>query len=264
MGNAYQFNSHSVSFDQLMPIFLSSPVSDAAIDLPFKFQGGLGLSTKVIGFMMAVQGVYAMFAQLWLFPSVVRMLGTLKTYRIVMCVWPPLYLAVPYLTLLPSRAQIPAVYVSLITKITLHVIAFPSNSMLLANAAPSKTVLGSINGVGASVASLSRSLGPTFTGFLHSRGLASGYSILSWWVCGLICAVGAIESFWIDDDEPQAPGLLEKVPFDDCETGIHIMEPVESCQQDLMLTAPSSKGNQNATASTADIDDILELDLNHS
>lgn len=247
-----------------MPIFLSSPVSNAAARLPFRFQGGLGLSTKVIGFMMAVQGIYAMFAQLWLFPFVVRMFGTLKTYRIVMCVWPPLYLAVPYLALIPSAAQLPAVYVSLIAKITLHVIAFPSSSMLLANAAPSKTVLGSINGVGASVASLSRSLGPTFTGFLHSRGLASGYSILSWWVCGLICAFGAIESFWIDDDEQKAPELLEKVPFDDCETGIHIIEPVESCGEDLMLIAPFSEDQYDGIAMTGDTDDILELSLDHS
>ncbi|EFW20786.1 MFS multidrug transporter [Coccidioides posadasii str. Silveira] len=252
---------HSVSFDQLMPIFLSSPISNATVDLPFKFQGGLGLSTKVIGFMMAVQGVYAMIAQLWFFPFIVRVLGTLKTYRLVMCIWPPLYLLVPYLVLLPSAMQIPAVYMALISKITLHVIAFPSNSMLLADAAASKSVLGSINGVGASVASLSRCLGPTFTGFLHSRGLESGYSILSWWVCGAICLIGAIESFWIEDDEPDQPQLSEKVPIEDYEAGVHVIEPVES-QEELLFIPPSSSGPYDFFNESSDTDDILALDPN--
>ncbi|EAS32306.3 MFS multidrug transporter [Coccidioides immitis RS] len=252
---------HSVSFDQLMPIFLSSPISNATVDPPFKFQGGLGLSTKVIGFMMAVQGVYAMIAQLWFFPFIVRVLGTLKTYRLVMCIWPPLYLLVPYLVLLPSAMQIPAVYMALISKITLHVIAFPSNSMLLADAAASKSVLGSINGVGASVASLSRCLGPTFTGFLHSRGLESGYSILSWWVCGAICLIGAIESFWIEDDEPDQPQLSEKIPIEDYEAGVHVIEPVES-QEELLFIPPSSSGRYDFFNESSDTDDILALDPN--
>ncbi|EEP82295.1 conserved hypothetical protein [Uncinocarpus reesii 1704] len=253
-------------------ILAYSPTSNTTFELPFKFQGGLGLSTKAIGFMMAVQGVYAMIAQLWLFPFVVEIFGTLKTYRLVMCIWPPLYLAVPYLVLLPPTLQTPAAYMALIGKITLHVIAFPSSSMLLANAAPSKTVLGSINGVGASVASLSRSLGPTFTGFLHSRGLESGYSILSWWVCGAICLAGAIESFWIDEDagEQDVPELSEKVPIDDCETGIQIINPVEPHElsgphvEELLFLAPSPRGQYDLAILQADTDDILEFDLNDS
>ncbi|KAI1937225.1 hypothetical protein LOZ66_004143 [Ophidiomyces ophidiicola] len=226
----------------------------------------MALSTKIIGLMMAVQGVYSMIAQLWLFPCIVRIFGTLRAYRLVMCVWPPLYLAVPYLVLLPSAAQIPFAYIALVCKITLHVIAFPSSAILLANAAPSKNVLGSINGVGASVASLSRSLGPTFTGFLHSRGLESGYSILSWWACALICATGAVESFWIDEEDQNVPELLEKVPIDDCETGIQVVGPSMLANphiDDLMFISPSSPSYYDVNGTSATFDDIVELDLNH-
>ncbi|RMJ27082.1 MFS multidrug transporter [Aspergillus sp. HF37] len=194
---------HSVSFDQLMPVFLSTPKSEAEATLPFKFTGGLGLPTKTIGFMLAVQGVYSMIAQLWFFPFIVRRLGTLRTFRIVLLVWPPLYLVVPYLILLPAKLQIPATYVALICKITFHVIAFPSTAILLANAAPSPSVLGCINGAAASTASLSRAFGPTITGLLHSKGLESGYSVLAWWACGLVCVIGAIESFWMEETEPE-------------------------------------------------------------
>lgn len=182
-----------------MPVFLSTPKTDDQSVLPFKFTGGLGLPTKTIGFMLAVQGVYSMIAQLWLFPFVVKHFGTLRTFRFVLLAWPPLYLAVPYLILLPTKLQMPAAYVALISKITLHVIAFPATAILLANAAPSSKVLGSINGAAASTASLSRAFGPTVTGLLHSWGLESGYSVLAWWACGLVCVVGAIESFWMEE-----------------------------------------------------------------
>lgn len=200
--------SHSVSFDQLMPVFLSTPKSDDTVVLPLQFTGGLGLPTKTIGFMLAVQGVYSMIAQLWLFPFVVKHFGTLRTFRFVLLAWPPLYLAVPYLILLPAKLQMPAVYVALISKITFHVIAFPATAILLANAAPTSKVLGSINGAAASTASLSRAFGPTVTGLLHSKGLESGYSVLAWWVCGFVCLVGAIESFWME--EPAEPERFKK------------------------------------------------------
>ncbi|CAI7566418.1 unnamed protein product [Penicillium bialowiezense] len=195
---------HSVSFDQLMPVFLSTPQSDDDVVLPLKFTGGLGLATKTIGFMLAIQGVYSMIAQLWLFPFVVKHFGTLRTFRFVLFVWPPLYLAVPYLVLLPAKLQMLAVYVSLISKITFHVIAFPATAILLANAAPSSKVLGTINGAAASTASLSRAFGPSITGLLHSKGLESGYSVLAWWACGLVCLIGAVQSFWMEESaEPE-------------------------------------------------------------
>lgn len=187
-----------------MPVFLSTPRSDDDVVLPLKFTGGLGMATKTIGFMLAVQGVYSMIAQLWLFPFVVKHFGTLRTFRFVLLVWPPLYLAVPYLVLLPAKLQTLAVYVSLISKITFHVIAFPATAIMLANAAPSSKVLGSINGVAASTASLSRAFGPTITGLLHTKGLDSGYSVLAWWACGLVCLIGAIQSFWMEETpEPE-------------------------------------------------------------
>ncbi|KAK2768287.1 hypothetical protein FQN54_000140 [Arachnomyces sp. PD_36] len=201
---------HSVSFDQLMPVFLSTPVSDETPTLPFKFTGGLALSSKSIGLMLAVQGVYSMVAQLWFFPFLARHFGTLRIFRFVLIVWPALYLVVPYLVLLPARLQMTATYAALITKITMHVIAFPSTAILLANAAPSHSVLGSINGVAASTASLSRAFGPTVSGLLHSKGLECGYSGLAWWACGIVSVIGAVESFWVEDVDAKKTNESEK------------------------------------------------------
>ena len=203
-----------------MPIFLSTPISSAKVELPFRFTGGLALSTKKIGTMLAIQGFYSMVAQLWLFPFVVRRFGTLPALRFVLTVWPLLHLTVPYMVLLPFRLQIPAAYLALICKITLHVIAFPSSAILLANSAPSLTVLGSINGAAASTASLSRAFGPTVTGFLHSKALEWGYSGLAWWASGIVCLIGAAESFCIKDEGHVEHSESEKMDQNDCEGGL--------------------------------------------
>lgn len=191
--------SHTMSFDQMMPVFLSTPVSHEPPSLPFKFAGGFALSSKKIGLMLSFQGVYSMLAQLLLFPLVVRRLGTLKTFRFVVMSWPLLYFLTPYLVLLPVRFQKTGVYVCLLWRVTSQILAFPSNAILLTNSAPSLLVLGSINGYAASTASLSRAFGPTVSGFVHSWGLKMGCTGLVWWAAGLVCILGAVESLWLKE-----------------------------------------------------------------
>ena len=172
--------------------------------------------------MLAVQGVYSMAAQLYLFPFAASHFGTLKTYRFVLMTWPILYLLVPYLVLLPQRLQMPAVYICLLWKITAHVHAFPSNAILLTNSAPSLLVLGVINGAAASTASLARAFGPTISGVIHSWGLEIGSTGVAWWASGFICFVGALESLWIEEvngrmdhpDVEDAEGLTDEALID--------------------------------------------------
>ncbi|KAJ5259391.1 hypothetical protein N7478_012372 [Penicillium angulare] len=240
-------------------ILAYTPKSDDPVVLPLKFEGGLGLATKTIGFMLAVQGVYSMIAQLWLFPFVVKHFGTLRTFRFVLLAWPPLYLAVPYLILLPAKLQMPAVYVALISKITLHVIAFPATAILLANAAPTSKVLGSINGAAASTASLSRAFGPTITGLLHSKGLESGYSVLAWWACGLVCLIGAIQSFWMEEsEEPERFKSRDSEINEELKRDVMSEDSIEEEEQRLLSLRSSI--DQDYDVSNLDLDGI---DLSH-
>ncbi|KAH0541452.1 hypothetical protein FGG08_004061 [Glutinoglossum americanum] len=190
---------HTISFDQLMPVFLSTPSSHEPRSLPFKFTGGFALSTKTIGFILSLQGFYSMLAQLFLFPVVVRRFGCLQTFRCVAMCYPLLYLLVPYLILLPEQLQVPGIYLCLILKITAQVLAYPSNAILLTNSAPSMLVLGAINGVAASTASLSRAFGPTISGLIHSAGLKLGFSGLAWWAGAVVCFLGAVESLLMEE-----------------------------------------------------------------
>ncbi|KAI9674234.1 MAG: hypothetical protein M1817_002052 [Caeruleum heppii] len=203
---------HTISFEQLMPVFLSTPESHETPSLPFKFTGGFALSTKTIGLLMSVQGAYSMMAQLFLFPAVARRFGSLRVFRFVAMTYPLLYLVVPYVVLLPKPLQMLGIYLCLLVKVTYHVLAYPSNAILLTNSAPSMLVLGAINGIAASTASLCRAFGPTVSGLIHAAGLEMGYSGLAWWCSGAVCLVGALESLWMEDINGRLdePGLAEE------------------------------------------------------
>ncbi|KAG9236815.1 major facilitator superfamily domain-containing protein [Amylocarpus encephaloides] len=167
--------------------------------LPFKFVGGYGLSTKEIGVVLSIQGIYSMIATVFLFPIIVRRLGALGLFRLIAISYPILYIGTPYLVLLPDELRMVGVYAVVIWKCTFSTMAYPSNAILLTNSAPSLLLLGTINGVAASTASLCRAFGPTVSGVLFTAGLSVGYSGLAWWCSALICVGGAILSLSMTD-----------------------------------------------------------------
>ncbi|OAA81510.1 Major facilitator superfamily domain, general substrate transporter [Akanthomyces lecanii RCEF 1005] len=191
---------HTMTFDQLFPVFLSTSPPDHPVQkLPFKFVDGFGLDTKTIGVIMSVQGLYSLFSNYLVVAPVTRRLGSLRLFRLIAFSYFSLYLVTPYLVLLPESMRMPAIYLLVIWKCTFATMAYPSNAILLANSAPSKEVLGTINGIAASTASLCRALGPTVSGFLYALGLQTGYSGLAWWFSGATTLVGAYLSSQITE-----------------------------------------------------------------
>lgn len=211
-----------MSFDQLMPIFLSSKISTAPPELPFRFTGGFGMSSRDEGVLMVGQGFYAMFAQAVLFPLLAKRFGCLKVFRMAVMLWPALYFLVPYTVLLPPQYRVLGICFCLLWRTTAQALTFPPNNIMLANSAPSMLVLGAINGVAGSTASLCRAFGPTITGFIYSKGLSIGVSGLGWWVTGLVCIMGAAESLLMKETKNNSSG---PTMMDDEEeaTGDHTM-----------------------------------------
>lgn len=220
-----------MTFDQLFPVFLSTdpPAHREPPKLPFKFVDGFGFDTQSIGVILAVQGVYSMLSTCFLFPWVARRLGALQLFRLLAVSYFLLYLTTPYLVLLPPYLQMVGIYIIVIWKCTFSTLAYPSNAILLTNSAPSLLSLGTINGVAASTASLSRAFGPTISGLLYSLGLQAGYSGLAWWTAGLVTIAGAFISFQLT--EPR--GRLDE-KTDDIESSIAGTEtpPTFSPEQD--------------------------------
>ncbi|KAH6607467.1 mfs multidrug transporter [Trichoderma cornu-damae] len=196
---------HTITYDQLFPVFLSTaPPKEPILELPFKFVNGFGLETKAIGVIISIQGFYSLLSNYLIVTPVTRRLGPLRLFRLIAFSYFALYLVTPYVVLLPESMRMPAIYLLVIWKCTFSTMAYPSNAILLANSAPTKQVLGTINGVAASTASLCRALGPTLSGFLYAMGLQSGYSGLAWWFSGLVTIAGAYLSSQITEGT-QAP-----------------------------------------------------------
>lgn len=118
-------------------------------------------------------------------------LGSLSTFRLVVLTYPLLYTLVPYLVLLPHNIRMYGVYLVLAWKVTAQSLAFPSMAIMIANSAPSKRVLGTLNGAAASSASLCRAIGPTLSGLIQSTGLRIGYVGLPWWSSAGVAVCGA-------------------------------------------------------------------------
>ncbi|KAL7818838.1 major facilitator superfamily domain-containing protein [Trichoderma aethiopicum] len=206
---------HTITYDQLFPVFLSTaPPKEPIMELPFKFVNGFGLETKAIGVIISIQGFYSLLSNYLIVTPMTRRLGPLRLFRLITFSYFALYFVTPYVVLLPESLRMPAIYLLVIWKCTFSTMAYPSNAILLANSAPSKQVLGTINGVAASTASLCRALGPTLSGFLYAMGLQSGYSGLAWWFSGLITIVGAFLSTQITEGT-QAPGSGETIETDE-------------------------------------------------
>jgi MFS family permease len=172
------------------------PESNTPPSLPFKFVGGFALPTKTIGFILSSQGLLQMIVQLAIFPRINSRIGSLRTFRIAVLGYPILYCLVPYLTLVPQSMRYPAIFFVVLWKVTAQSLSYPSNNMILNDAAPSKKVLGTLNGVSMSAASLARTLGPVFGGMVQAAGLRLGYSGLSWWTCAGVACIGGAISMW--------------------------------------------------------------------
>ncbi|KAG0636165.1 major facilitator superfamily domain-containing protein [Tuber brumale] len=192
---------HTMGFEQLFPVFLSTPRSAEPPHHLFKFTGGFGLDTQTIGFILSVQGVVSMAFQFLFFPPIVDHFGTLSVYRFCMFLYPISYLIVPYIDFLPPSLSMVGVCGVLLVRTIFAVLAYPCNAILLTNSAPSLLVLGAINGIAASAASISRALGPTITGMIYTQGLDWGMVGLSWWVNAGVCVLGGIQCLWMKEED---------------------------------------------------------------
>jgi len=186
--------------------------------------GGFSLPTTTIGLVFSFQGVYNVVVQLLLFPFINRRIGSMRMFRYVTIAHPLIYLITPYLVLLPSDLRLPGLAVVMIARVTFSSFAYTSLNILLANAAPSLLVLGTINGVAASTASLGRAVGPTLAGIVESAGLEIGCSGLAWWVSAFVAVIGAVPLFWMED-----PGFRADMLAND-------EEPIETLEDTIVAS----------------------------
>ncbi|CAK7228133.1 hypothetical protein SCUCBS95973_006777 [Sporothrix curviconia] len=196
---------HTMTFDQLLPVFLSTAPPDGSdISLPFKFSGGFGFDSQTVGIIMAVQGFYSLLSNTLLFPWVIGRIGPLRLFKLVAVPYFTLYLVTPYLVLLPDSIRMPAVYLVIIWKCTFSTLAYPSNALITMHLAPTPLTLGTPL----------PAFGPTISGLLYAIGQESGFSSLPWWCGSSVAIIGAFVALQLTMPDER---LMEKADDEDDE-----------------------------------------------
>ncbi|PWY72359.1 MFS transporter [Aspergillus heteromorphus CBS 117.55] len=226
---AYSLMSmHTMAFDSLLPVFLHTPVQqidgNPDVRLPFKFVGGFGdIDSQTIGTFYTLIGILGMLIQFLIFPIAAHRLGILPCLKIVVLIFPLLYLLTPFTALVPSPSfRNVTIFFLMLGKLSASIFGFPCITVLLTNSATSLGVLGTLNGVGTSFSAIGRAVGPALTGQAFSWGLREGFIVVPWWLLALFGAVSAVPVFCVVEGDGFDGGA-----GDDEEEEVEVEEEVE-------------------------------------
>lgn len=195
------FTYHSMTYDHLMPIFFEDDRASALSLLEqhsvFYSPGGLGLSLRNVGMIMAVNGAIALFVQAVIFPVAAERIGVYRLFIIVTVLHPIAYVLVPMLLLVPQSLLYPAIYLCLTVRNILSIILYPLLLILIKEATPAPSALGKVNGLAASAGAACRMIAPPIAGYLYTFGTKIDCTALAWYGSAIVAVFGAIQCFWV-------------------------------------------------------------------
>ncbi|KAH7017253.1 major facilitator superfamily transporter [Ilyonectria destructans] len=193
---------HVSAFNSVFFVLLPTPRADNSnASLPFRFTGGLGLSSQKIGFANTIIGTVGIPLQLFVYPRINDRLGVLASYRAFLPLSIVAYFVLPYLVLLPTKAAV--VWSCLTVVLSIHVISRvfcgPATMILVNESAPSPTLLGTVHGFASSTSSAARIMGPTIGGSVLGWGLEHNYVGMPLWGMAIVAMVNWVLLLWIKD-----------------------------------------------------------------
>ena len=193
------FTYHSMTYDHLLPIFLQDERQKAQMirSRIFNIPGGLGLSTQDVGVIMSFNGLIALFVQGVIFPLFAEWLGVWRLFLMVTILHPIAYFIVPFLAFLPQNLLYPGIYGCLSIRNFLSILGYPVILILLKEACPKASVLGTINGLAASAGAACRTVAPPVAGLLYGLGAAQGFTGLAWWGSCVVAIIGTLQLYWV-------------------------------------------------------------------
>ncbi|KAF2837542.1 MFS general substrate transporter, partial [Patellaria atrata CBS 101060] len=206
---------HIGTFNSLWFVYLSAARFDPTHPfppshtqkLPLHFTGGLALTPARIGAALAILGVIGISLQLLFYPWASTRFGTLATYRTVLWLFPLTYTLTPFLSLIPSTTSPPSpsagfriwlgIAAVLAIQVTARTFALPGTTILVNNCCPHPSVLGTVHGVGQSVSSATRTIGPVVGGWVFGYGLRVGVVGVAWWGLAALAVLGAVAGWFV-------------------------------------------------------------------
>jgi MFS family permease len=215
------FDFHMGAFASLWTLFLAAPRLSTPDDGGEQLSGqriadlhsrntaptssGLGFSPFLIGNSMAILGSVGVLLQVLLYPKVNQRFGLLRCFRWSLLLFPVAYLLAPLPTVLPSDKAPPApasgfyvwagICAVLILQVSARTFAMPASIILLNNASPHPSVLGTVHGLGNACSAAFRTLGPMVVAMWYRIGVATGVAQMAWWLVALVAAIGCVASY---------------------------------------------------------------------
>lgn len=171
------------------------------------FTGGLGLPPRNIGIAMAVLGIVGIILQIFLYPIVNEHLGTVRTWKLCLYCFPIVYIATPFLALVPSNFPPPSPKSGILVWLCIcgllflqsmaRTFATPAAFILVHNSSPHPSVLGTVHGINQSVTSAAKTIGPALGGWLYGVGLNHNVVGAAFWGLAGMAVVNIVASIWV-------------------------------------------------------------------
>ena len=125
---------HKVSSDAIIPTFLAAP-STPPDSRPtpgglLQTPGGFGYSNQEVGVILLSQAIVALVTQATLVPFFIDRVGPLRAYRIVLGIYPAMYIFTPLLPKLPPALSLAFVAFDLWIKVVLSSIGYICSAIL--------------------------------------------------------------------------------------------------------------------------------------
>lgn len=210
LANFSLLHLHNATFVHIFPVFLSMPVAITQRLGHIHFTGGLGLASPAVGIYLAMFGILGIILQLFLYPRIHNLIGTLGILRFSNLIFLLSYISVPYLVLLSEHITLRwfAMAAVLTSQIMARTMSIPSSIMLLTDAAPHRNVLGTVHGAGNTLSALASTCGPIIGGFLLAKGIEIGVVGLVWWAwLSTVCVFAILWSFILTQNKKGGLGI---------------------------------------------------------
>jgi MFS family permease len=187
---------HNATFLHVFPVLLSMPAVSGQKPNLTSFKGGLGLASPMVGLYLALFGIAGIILQLFIYPRLQHRIGTLGVFRVANAIFPLAYISAPYLALLVDHdhAKWVAMAIVLFTQVVARTMAIPSSILLLTNATPHRSRLGTIHGAGNTLSAFASACGPAIGGVLLAKGIDMGVVGLVWWTW--LFAISIVSLVW--------------------------------------------------------------------
>ncbi|KAI5820593.1 major facilitator superfamily domain-containing protein [Pyronema omphalodes] len=200
------FNLSNIAFNSLYPIYTSAPRP-----------AGRELTPKEIGLSLSFAGAVAIAFQAFMFSYLHDKFGNVWSYRFAFVGFLISFLGMPLVGINPSTTR-PWVYAELsfmlLVKSAAAVGGLTCAMLLLTNASPKASTLGTLNGLAQTLSAGGRAVGPFVSGALFTAGFKKPRGEwLPWGVFAGIALLGLGLSFFLKQSELEHEDSEETEPL---------------------------------------------------